>query len=326
MGGNALKIKTRRHTKQEVLDYYKLVDEFLKTQNVQYTITKSYESKETFGDMDVLIASAYSDVWKNKILEHFKPEEYTKGDSVVSFNLGELQTDFIFTGIEKYEMSKIYYDFNIIGACMGMIANKIRLKFSNNGLSLTIHSADKTYIVCDTNITKDIPTIFKLLDLDYSRYLQGFETLEDIFEFIMKSKYFCPRTLMDSTRKYSSSIQKFQIYLKDKLGVDYPTKPKLNKFELYEFYDKEFPEAKVMEKYNIGILKYETKKLISQKYRGTLIMEWVGLKGKELGYHLNNFKSNFADFNAYALSNSCQTIKTDFLTYYNSYISSSGKN
>jgi hypothetical protein len=171
-------------------------------------------------------------------------------------------------------------------------------------------------------ISRDYQKICDFLGLDYVTDKNGFSTLEDIFDFISKSKYFSWElfqlvNLNKINRERNvkrKSYMTFLEYIERFKGTD-----KENRF----IYDKEYIMSKLMiefpefdnvkcelEKKLIGI---KEKELVSEKFNGNIIMDTFGLQGKALGEAIIKFKNNITyDFNKYVMNTDKETILNDF--------------
>lgn len=235
MGGNALKnCNTRRYSKQEyeVLGYNivcHLQDMFPKC---AVEVIKAYNCKETFGDLDILIESNYLPTdWVESVKGCFKPKEMVKNGNVLSFEYEEFQIDLIVTPSEQYDTSVNYFGYNDLGNLLGRLANSIVLKLGHDGLSY-IWKCD-TYEFHKEVISTDWEEICKLLDVDYEVYQQGFDTLEDIFKFVMKSRFFHSETfLLENRNNYARTRDKkrktYQEFLKYIEGCEHSIFQEIN--------------------------------------------------------------------------------------------------
>ena len=70
---------------------------------------------------------------------------------------------------------------------------KFNLKYGQNGLFVRIWSGINYSNKNDILVSKNYPKIFEFLGLDYQRWLEGFDEIEDIFEFVTTSHLFDPK-------------------------------------------------------------------------------------------------------------------------------------
>jgi len=181
----------------------------------------------------------------------------------------------------------------------GNISMKIKLNFKYGPDGFKVKCITENGLTEDIVISKDSKKIFEFLGFDYERYLKGFDTLEEIFDWVINSKYFnYEKFLMDNLNhidrkrnKKRATYQKFLEYINTKDLNSLPKHEFNKEKETYiDIIDNYFPEVKLVEKLAELTTKDAYNKLIAERFNGNLIMEWTGLKGKELGECIVNFK------------------------------------
>lgn len=303
MGGSALNIETVRLEKYDYDRFCKEISEKLSECNVKHHITTAYKNKQDFGDMDVLI---YSHSLKKGlyvfIMENFKPNEIFSNSPVYSFDYKGFQIDFISVEPEYWEASKNYFSYNDLGNFVGRIAYNLGFRFGHYGLKLVYRHEDggrKFNKVISSNPKE----IYEFLGFDYNRYLEGFDELEDVFKYVVYSKYF-NRTIFNyenldhQNRTRNRKRKSYQAFLEflatsqDVLPFDY-------EYESADYYiDKaeKFFGIELISEINRWKEIVETQKRASAKFNGNLIMENFDIKGKELGNAIANFKNMFTQY------------------------------
>jgi hypothetical protein len=191
MGGNAI-AKARRVTKEE---YDKIIAHiegqgFYTTLISGYKtfygeVVKSYRNKQDFGDIDVVIDDRVDVV---PIFAHFRPKKCAVNGHVFSFAYDSIQVDFIRVPKEDIRSTLDYFAYNDLGNLLGKIARAIGLKYGSKGLMYQYKEGDN--VIEDIIITKNLDEILTHLGLDPQRYHQGFDELEDIFKYVISSKWF----------------------------------------------------------------------------------------------------------------------------------------
>lgn len=181
MGGNALKMTTRRCDKNEYQELVEDITNKLTENNITFWITKSFEDKQSFGDMDILIKGQIN----MELLRYiFNPSETKTNDKCVSLDYKRFQIDLIHFSDEDYETAKVYYSYNDLHNLIGVIASsKFNLKWGWDGLK-------KKYKNRNVFIAKNYKEALDLLGFDVERYDKGFKSLDEIFDFVCRSKYF----------------------------------------------------------------------------------------------------------------------------------------
>lgn len=266
-----------------------------------------YRSKETHGDLDLIISSElYNTIKKKKDLilgAGLTIIDYKENGSVTSFlvELSEdrkFQIDLISTPEEEMEFALFYFGYNDLGNLMGRVARATGLKLGHNGLWYTQRSKTNDSIILKEHLlTRDPNRVLKHLDFDVDQYLAGFDTLEDIFEFVVKSKYYSFDNFDPTQRNHRARIRdakrptytKFLEWAKDKQSNKKPTRWRL----LYDYHCREFPH--LLFDMIIEEKKDEIRQELASKVNGDIIMGLTGLEGKELGQFIRTFRAKYDD-------------------------------
>lgn len=304
MGGNAFKV-TRRY---DSIEYFNLEREVLTKINdkfgyeyIRARALQAYKTKESFGDMDIVICSDWlPGNWKEIFIELFDVEKdqwYLNGD-VFSFVYKDFQIDIIKTPFMYYWSTLEYFAYNDLGNLLGRMTHKMGLKLGHKGLSLIVRDEENNHILEEIELENSIYPALEILGLDDDKYSNGFDTLEDIFKFVASSPYFNPEIYLLENRSHASKVR-------DRKRKTYSAflewceanKDSLNKFDWGNISEKggynirepwytdiickEWPYLKehvdqVIADHNLHL---EYKKCIN----GEMAMEITGLQGKELG-------------------------------------------
>lgn len=296
MGGAALKhTYTRRYTDKE---YFTTALKIMNSVPFKTAIPLSFRNKDSFGDLDVLVHGGDFERYApntpmSKIIEDiFSPNEIYKNSHVVSFDYNELQIDFIKVKPKYWESSKTYFSYNDLGNFMGRIAYKMGFRYGDFGLRLVYLHEDG-----GKKFTYDISThprdIFGFLGFDYERYEEGFDKLEDVFDFVVDSKYFNARlfdyeNLNHQNRTRNKKRVNYGLFLDYVKDID----------KAYEYKDKDYYVNMAEEFFGIDIAskislwrkEVEREKEAHEHFNGILIMEHYPLAGKELGNAIYKFK------------------------------------
>lgn len=307
MGGNIKFLTpTRRYSKEEYISalndiVHGLTDEIFTyhdlpvQQNIQ--VIKSYHNKESFGDMDIVVNSKYLEPnWIDRIVSYFslKVGDWSKNGNVFSFVYEQLQVDLIITKDENFQTSLDYYGFNDLGNLLGRQSKRIGIKFGHEGSYIIVK--DNDYVLGEILVTKETSEIFDILGLDYSTWLEGFDTLEDIFKFVASGKYFNPDIYLLENRNATSrerdrKRKTYNEFLKwcetyDGTRFQHTEKSERNGYNIVQPYFEEvivprFPH--VLEEYNNIMKRYEETKALKEKFNGKIIHELLGIEGKDIG-------------------------------------------
>lgn len=307
MGGNALKnTYTRRYEKEEFFKLYRLdikeklerlinsepSPEFIK---IPFKLIKAFKSKESFGDMDILMNKGYYDIshpeFKKKLKDIFKYNEIYCNGNVWSLDYKEIQIDLIFTKEKDFLTSDLYYAYNDLGNLMGRIANKFGTRYGHYGLKYKLRSKfDRTQIIGEFLLSKDPIKIFDFLGYNYSKFNYGFNTLEEVFEFVINGKYFNKEIFayenldhQNRTRnRKRASYASFLDYIENKKFENQFTFKKEG--EYFDYVNKFFPEANLEQLRQDARDRDKKHNQFKAKFNGRLIMQkFPDLIGQDLG-------------------------------------------
>lgn len=302
MGGRALKVVyTRRY---ELEEYIKIQDELvegLSNDFPEVAVPLYYNDKSSFGDIDIIctwpdeLHPTERGEWLRRYIEEtFNPGEIFHNDKSWSFNVEEIQVDMIMSEREDYNAMYHYLSYNDLGNFMGRLAHKLGLKYGQDGLVYDHYFQGSK--VGRVLVSTDYPRIFEFLKLDYSRWERGFDTLEDIFEFIAESELFDYDSFqLENLNKINrernlkrASYVSFLEYI-EKNYKDKKHKFNTDKSKHVKEADAFFPEFKY--KLETRRMEYEkTKELyMKAKFNGGEIIKRFGITGKELGFYMVKF-------------------------------------
>ena len=321
MGGQAIKnVYTRRYSRKE---YDEIVPEIIQKAKKLFsdaTDTKFFSEKESFGDADILclVDKPINIDIANWIFSEFKSKEVNKNSHVYSFEYKELQVDFILTPLRNWETSKVYFSYNDLHNLIGKVAHKFGLKWGFDGLQYVYRLNDKKLGTIE--VTKDHKDALEFLGFDSKRYEEGFKNLDEIFEFVINSKYFNPWLFdLEKLNRINRERDKKRTTYKKFLEYLEPIK-KETKIEDYHYFysdkkvylgliDNVFPGF--LRKYRLLEKKEERINMISKKFNGHMLMDKFNLRGKELGTLITNFKESFEtkeQYEEFILNNEIEVI------------------
>ena len=319
MGGQALKSTyTRRYSKEEYTKITEEVQSKLKSLDIKSRVPKSYQSKESFGDLDVLIlAESLKEKDMLDILnDHFKPNEIYKNSHVYSFDYKEFQIDFILVKTKYWDTSYYYYSYNDLGNLIGRVSYQMGFRYGHFGLKLVYnhHKGGKKFEMILSQKTFDI---LQFLGFDPDVYADGFNDIEDIFDYVIMSEYFNPKIFQydalnhqNRTRnKKRKTYAAFLEYVEAYNGVPYEYKDK----DFYVKMAENYFGLNIVKQIEIWERKVAIDEMVSEKFNGRIIMErFPNLKGKELGNAIGKFKNEIENWNNFILANNLDIIFNKF--------------
>ena len=294
-----------------------------------YLIPRYYANKPDFGDVDILLLSEAIPRWdilRNEIADDLKVTnaKYTHGTFSVPY-LQKIQVDFIPTKREIFHSMYQFLCFNDLGNILGKIFYRYNLKYGEKGLFYVYRRKDSNYKK-DFLITTNLKEMLSFIDLSYEKWEKGFDSLEDMFDYVISSPYFTSRPFIKlSTRtgkrvKLRTTMKKFVEYIHDhSIDKEYDFNSDrsvyIPKIAAY------FPDAKLEEFIELEKRSEERSAIISKKFNGKIVMDlFPELKNAPLGKFIKSFSSQFADFDSYLFDTSDEKIIEDIRSFHSDQI------
>lgn len=344
MGGGALKKlpkgkETRRYQKEEFDTLSNvLLPKIRKVFNTEAELVESYRNKETFGDMDILVLNNglgidIGNVPKDsnfskeveKLIETFEPNEIHKNGNVYSFDYNRLQIDLILVEKENWECSNIFYKWGDLGNFMGKIINSygnlndgIILKYGYDGIKAHLIYENKRKEVF---LSKDNRRGFEFLDLDFEKYKQGFDTKEEVFDYITTSKFYSHKSFqwenLNSRNKQRNKRRKdFHLFLEyiekyKNYNIEYNEPKEYYLNEIKEFFGVDLEKEHQDLKDKVNFIKK-----VNSKFNGRHILNTFDVNPKDMNELISNFrkiiKSKYGDYNNFILETPLDIILENF--------------
>lgn len=331
MGGNVFK-NTHDVRRLEATEYFQMVEQ-IKTLlstlglSLEYHDVQAIYSKESFGDMDVVVNTNDRNVIKlhKEFLEGLKLPVSLNGD-VLSFLYESFQIDLLFIPEESYEYACNYFAWNDLGNILGRLAKKMGVKHGHAGLFYVQRDGD--VVVKEHLLSNSYYTIIDLLELDREPFDKGFTTTIEMFEWVASSPYFDPEIfkfenlnhinrVRDRKRKTYNELLTWcsKFHANTKPSKEFPLKENRKEFVLNLF---PFIANAVFQL----DLEISLKRQAALKFNGKIVMQYIpDLSGKDLGAFLTYFKEKKDGFlTAYALNATEEEIKEDIISTYKEYI------
>ena len=330
MGGLALKNTfTRRYEIKEFnaisVELISMLEKVFK----RVAMPLFYKNKPSFGDADILVSmEGFDGNMRTYIEDTFSPNEIFHNGNCWSFDYKELQIDIITVSSEHFDSNYNYLSYNDLGNYIGKIAHGFGFKYGQEGLVYDHYFKGSN--IGRVIISKDYDKIYEFLGLDYNRWKEGFDELEDIFKFISESPYFNWEYLQleNNNRINRERDAKRKSYMGFLEYIDENCKDAEHQYQ-YEkdksvYVDKAaefFPESNIITE--IRRMEYEECKSLymKSKFNGGEVMRRYGLKGKDLGDSLNGFKKVMdglvpnESYEYYILNTPAEEIYEDFENY-----------
>lgn len=312
MGGNALKaVKTQRLKKEDFEKCENNVIRFLKLNFPTALVDSipSYFEKKDFGDLDVLIseeglkAHGGIDFLIEKAKETFFSRQEVANGHVLSFEYRNhpleekgFQVDVLQMPAVTFDFARNYFAFNDLGNLIGRSAHKMGLKFGHNGLWYVMRNGD--HKLADILLSRDFDKSLTFLGFEPKRFRKGFENLEDVYQYVGKSKYFNGDIYLLENQSYKSRIrdkkrptyQQFLSWIRDNNAPNnfiYPA----NKDEWLPLMFETFPRFK--KDFELTQIKQDEMVELKKRFNSDLMAKWTGKTGQALGYLTTNVKEKF---------------------------------
>lgn len=316
MGGNAIQNASRLSAKE----FHEMWDEFEgfcfhHNLPISGLKVKSYSSKESFGDLDVLTTD------RNALLRIFgdfwKITETVKNGPVTSIGV-ELddskifQIDLIEVSPEDFYCALAYFSFNDLGNLMGRIAHAMGLKYGHDGLWYILRDGDQ--VLDEICLSKDPKEIFCHLGFDFERFSNGFDTLESIFRFVTQSRFFDANLFPLEHRSHAARVRdakrktyrEFLNFIANIFENEVPNKfERFQKVDFIPYHAVAF--SHLMSRIDKAVQNQQRLSEVKRKFNGNLVRMITGLRDKELGTFISEFKNLFDsinDFNDWVLRSS----------------------
>jgi hypothetical protein len=331
MGGKALNrygVHTVRKSTEEFHRIgYELQTRVGEDMGYNTAIVTCYRTKADHGDLDLLICVPEKEYvnWRNYIGYVFKPQAIYSNGGVHSFDYQGFQIDFIPINEPKWATALVYFSYDPLGNIMGKTYHKFNLSYGWEGLFYKYRNSHGTNSK-NILLTNDVRRIFEFGGYDYDRYLNGFDTLEEIYKFAIDSKYFDTemfqmenlKSIDKKRNRRRGSYHQFLEYLKNNnINIRYPFEEDKDMYILD--IDTAFPEANLLEQLHDLQIQDELDQALAEKYNGNVVMQWLPeLQGKALGVAMGNFKRTLGNDYADIISNyPIEDIHDLFLKIYN---------
>lgn len=202
MGGNALKhVGVIRATTDIMNQIFKELQLIFKDVMNLYNVFH-VKNKITHGDIDVLVELLTNEDTMTLLKRIYNPKHIVGSGSLISFaieyNNNLYQVDFITTS--NILRDQFYLSYGITGAIIGRMTSRNDLTY-DGGIKLQV-SGQLLNIICKQNmfhdrdmhgnirLTSNPDEACKILDLDYERWLKGFDTDNDLFTWLSNCRLF----------------------------------------------------------------------------------------------------------------------------------------
>ena len=323
MGGNLF--KAGRISKEKYFDILYALQPILdKHFGYRYRIPQAYRNKADYGDVDILVDAAVilnNPTWKEDIAHDLNVTQVKNVRNVYSMLYQNFQVDIFLVKTKELDSCFNFMSYNILGNLLGRIYHKFNLRYGEGGLFYVLRGFNN-HISKEVIVSGDMRTILAFVGLSYDRWQAGFDNVEEVFEYVIQSKYFCSNSYdlkyfnVQKRATERPDFNKFLDYINDNNIVkNYPFDK--NK-EVYLPMIDDFFHTNLQEKYDEHVKRQEKLKIISEKFNGKVIMDLIpNIDGKELGAFIKDYKDGFYEgkFEYYMLKLTQEEINEDILEF-----------
>ena len=222
MGGHAMKnYGVERLTKEQ---YDEVLLALTPTLPYKTVAIPSYRAKESFGDCD-LLTTVTDDAFEKSLSKDFILLGKKKNGGVTSYalkygNFPPFQFDLIKAKEDSFKFNYNYLSYNDLGNLIGRVAAAFAFKFAHDGLYILAwydHKGEECSVarVKENGKTNDcaeykmeklfisnFDQALEFLGFDSLRFAQGFDTIDNILDFVASSKYFCKDFFLFENRNH----------------------------------------------------------------------------------------------------------------------------
>lgn len=307
MGGKALKIQTRRYSKEEYLRVRREVLAYFLPHVYCVTVREAPE-KESFGDLDVLYVRDLNVDLQELARIFLKSREFVCNGDVMSCDYNDFQIDFIACkDIDDLNMRMAYYSFGDAGYILGLLCHSHGVKFGQQGLWVQFKDNLKSI-----RLSNSPSEIFAYLDIDYDRWLRGFDTLQELFDIIVSSKRFSAKYFKNLSKNRIQDRRDrhmFRAFMDYALTFsDEEAREPISQDDAIDHFGKRQEYNKLLQEHQDFCVRRE-------KFNGNWVRELTSLSGKNLGEFIRDFKASKRDFESYVDETSKEQIELDILSF-----------
>lgn len=323
MGGHALSCETTRLTKSDfdsvTVSCTNILKEIYPSNRIE--AIKAYRAKPDFGDLDLMVESTGFDPFDAS--KALNATEIVRNGPVTSIGLkvnqSIFQVDLISMAPADFDSAMSYYSWNDLGNLIGRLSHSMGVKLGFDGMSYAFKEGD--YLFRTIAIEKDWQKILPVLGLDYSRWAEGFDTLEDIFKFVATSKYFNKDIYLLHNRNHTARVRDakrktymdFLKWIEHRELPSYPVTEDKAEWLPYLFENLTGFE----DKYSEAQRDLAHAKLLKEKFNGKLVSKLTGLTDKQLGVFMQHLKPLTTD--TWVEQSSPQEIETLVVAEFNKF-------
>ncbi len=294
-------------------------------------VVRSYLDKQSHGDIDFLVSAprdTYTN-WKYQINNHpiIKQEatHFATNNDECSILFRGIQLDFRIIKPKYWSSSTYFCDDDPMGNSLGRIARFFGARFGYKGLYYPVYTENGCEKLGEIDLTSEPAEISNFFGLSSINKTWGFNTKEDIFDYIISGKYFAKECFNAANWDHATRTRnrkrklfcEFIEYIERNQPKDkHVFLPKEQKNEYLLLFNTIFPMVNLANKVIEMRGDYIKNKELNKKFNGSLVISWVGVTGSDLGKLLGAYKGSKENWAEFLENNSPESIKKDFIDFY----------
>lgn len=313
MGGNAIKqfgeaVRLLDAEYQEIsLDIIARISNDVE----QAFVIPSYTNKESHGDMDVIVTTDFwSSTTREKISDKLNAVGFIKNGEATSYAVplddGRLfQLDIISVPKESAEFAYHYFSYNDLGNLIGRVAHRVGFKFGHRGLEYIVRDPENSnHVVTEISVTKNFTDAIEFLGYDPDRFSNGFDSLDEIFEYAMSSHLATREIYLLENRNNTSrtrdrkrkTYMSFLKYLEERqVGELVPVTQEEKASLRVDYLKRSFKFYLFRQQYQQAMDNFYKEKKLKKYFNGKVVGEITGLSGKELSKFMTSFRESYGN-------------------------------
>lgn len=293
MGGKAI-VNARRMSRQE-LDFLtgKVCGSLLTSfPELQVERLRSYKDKEDFGNLSLVVAKTTTTqdiAVRRQFLSLATGLARDFGDRV-TLDIDGAQVDLAFVEKRDMEMYLSYHAYNGLGGLVGKVAHSMGLTLRETGLVYRIMDGDQ--LVEEILLTNYWQEAMRILGYSSVRWLQGFHSLEDIFDYVASGANFRAQLFHVAEKALPNErptvVQLFSQWLQTASLLGERDAILRMLFQRVPGFESNYHEAIT----RIGRARTH-KRTVHARFNGDLVAQWTGRSGRDLGALLKHITETF---------------------------------
>lgn len=312
MGGNAIKQfgTSCRVSNKEFESLSLEMAALISHEKSQAFVIPSYTNKQDHGDMDMIVPSSFwMHTTREEVAKKLNSIGFVKNGEATSYavpiDTRLFQVDVITIADSSVDFAYNYFSFNDLGNLIGRCAHRVGFKLGHIGLQYILRDPDNSdHVFSEVMVTRDWKTAIEFLGYNFTRFAEGFDDLEDIFNFAMSSPIAKKEIYLLENRNNTSRTRdrKRKTYMKflewlerNNTSGCIETSPEEKQQLRKKYLDiafVKFPDFK--KEYDYKHERFQMSKKVQEMVNGVTVSEVTGLTGRELGEFMSAFKDAYS--------------------------------